>query len=297
MLFSIVIPLYNKSYSIKRCIDSVLSQSYKNFEIIIVNDGSTDDSIQKVTEGYSIEVFLGRIRIINQVNKGVSVARNNGVADSNSEYVCFLDADDEWKPDFLENMHFLIQEFPLASLYCLQHETKLETKPPVINSSYYKKGFRGYVSNFFKASIFGSIANSSKVCIKKDSFLSLGGFPNNQKSGEDLYVWMELARKEKVVFYNSVSVRINLTKDNSRAGRSESIPYPFTYYSHPDNTYKLSSWSKIYLKKVYLAHLQESIKLNQFESAIVRAKSGVDLFPILSRSCIYILSLKTNCKK
>ena len=109
MRFSVIIPLYNKAYSIERCIGSVISQTYQNFEIIVVNDGSTDDSAKKVINSYSNEITSGKIRIIYQPNKGVSVARNNGVEASNCEYICFLDADDEWKPHFLELMKNLIK--------------------------------------------------------------------------------------------------------------------------------------------------------------------------------------------
>lgn len=250
MNFSVVIPLYNKSYSIKRCIDSVLSQTYTNFEIVIVNDGSTDDSAQKVIDNYSDEITSGKIIIISQPNEGVSVARNNGVAASSSEYVCFLDADDEWYDDFLNKITLLVADFPEAILYCLQHELKVGSNKPCRNLCYYRPNYRGYVSNYFKASLVGSIANCSKVCIRKEDFLELSGFPANEKSGEDLYFFMEVARKGDIAFYNSVSSRHNFISDKSRHGRNDSIPYPFKYYSLPSNKDKLNFWEKVYLRKV-----------------------------------------------
>ena len=294
MNFSVVIPLYNKSYSIESCIDSVLLQSYQNFEIIIVNDGSTDDSVQKVIQNYSNEITLGKIKLIKQSNKGVSIARNNGVLASSFDYVCFLDADDEWKTSFLYSMKLLIEDYPLAALYCLQHETKLINQRAIPNSSYYKPGFRGYVNNFFKASIFGSVANSSKVCVKKEFFMTTGGFPEHEKSGEDLFVWMELARIYKVAFYNEVNVRINAIEDLSRSGRNLSIPYPFVYYSQPENIHKLSTWSRIYLRKVYLAHIKESLLSKQYDALFYRATVGSNLFPIISRPFIILSSIKVK---
>jgi len=77
--FLLLLPLYNKSYSILRCIDSVLNQDYKSYEIVIVNDGSTDNSMQIVLDNYQNEISNRRIKIIDQKNQGVSAARNNGV--------------------------------------------------------------------------------------------------------------------------------------------------------------------------------------------------------------------------
>lgn len=296
MFFSIVVPLYNKSYSICRCIDSILSQTYTHFEIIIVNDGSIDNSLSIIKGKYSGEIRNKLITIIDQSNKGVSAARNKGISIAKSDYVCFLDADDEWKDDFLYNMESLIKDFPDAGLYCLQHEYKSECNEPVKNPSFYKEGFRGYVSNFFRASIFGSIANSSKVCINKKQILDLGGFPENYKAGEDLYVWIELAILGKIAFFNSVSVRINISEDYSRVGRSQSIPYPFINYSIPKNKRKLTFWSKLYLRKIYLAHIKESFKEDEGDAILARANAGKALFPVLSELCIHVANLKMSYK-
>lgn len=294
MRFSVVIPLYNKEYSINLCINSVLAQSYQNFELIVVDDGSTDDSVKKVLDFYSDEIYSGKVKLIEQSNKGVSIARNNGVDAAKHNFICFLDADDEWKPHFLHNMKSLIEDYPKAALYCLQHETKSFNQLPVKNHSYYKNGFRGYVNNFFKASLFGSIANSSKVCVEKEAFMSINGFPENQKSGEDLYVWMELARIYKVAFYNNINVRINVTQDESRVGRDQSIPYPFIYYSQSQNTHKLSHWSKLYLRKIYLAHIKDSLVNKNYGALLYRVTVGRELFPVISKPFIILSSIKTK---
>lgn len=280
MNFSIVIPLYNKSYSIERCIDSVLSQTYKNFKIIVVNDGSTDDSSSIINIRYSEEIKSGIMKIIEQCNQGVSVARNEGVKASQSDYICFLDADDEWKTDFLQEIHRLICDFPKASLYCLQHETKKGKDRPIISRSYYGSNFRGYVPNFFKASLFSSIANSSKICIKKEFLAIIGGFPEGYKSGEDLYVWMECSLHGSIAFYNRVSVRIHVANDSSREGRSESIPYPFIYYGSKPHI-NLSFWPKAYLFRIYLSHLFVSLRTKDIESAKTRTAAASVLFPSL----------------
>lgn len=292
--FSVVIPLYNKSYSIEKCINSVLSQTHTDYEIIIVNDGSKDNSLSIVKSSFKGEIDDGTIIVINQKNQGVSVARNIGVEASNFDYICFLDADDEWKPDFLQNIKRLINEYPSACLYCLQHETKLDNQLPVRNTSFYKDGFIGYVDNFFKASLFGSIANSSKVCIRKHSLLEVGGFPENQKSGEDLFVWIELQKLSRVAFFNKVSVVIHTTEDLSRKGRDLSIPYPLIHYSMPENRRNLGFWLKLYLRKVYLAHIISSHRKDDYEAILVRSQAAQQLFPISSKIFSSIANYKIN---
>ncbi len=112
-MFSVVIPLYNKAHVIERTLSTVLTQTFSDFEVIIVNDGSTDDSVKKIMNFTNDH----RIRIIEQENQGVSVARNKGVANSKFDYVAFLDADDEWMPGFLEKMKEAIELFPNAGMY------------------------------------------------------------------------------------------------------------------------------------------------------------------------------------
>lgn len=107
---SVVIPLYNKNYSIVRCLNSVLYQTILPFEIIIVNDGSTDDSLA-VLDDYLKTISVRDVNVIvhDQQNQGVSAARNNGIALAKSNYIALLDADDEWYPEHIEKMTTLIE--------------------------------------------------------------------------------------------------------------------------------------------------------------------------------------------
>jgi glycosyltransferase involved in cell wall biosynthesis len=112
-MFTVVIPLYNKAHIVLRSLASVLTQTYQNFELLIVNDGSTDNSVEIIRQFSSDP----RIRIIDQKNQGVSVARNTGVKFAKYEYIAFLDADDEWLPGYLQKMYEAIQLFPSAAIY------------------------------------------------------------------------------------------------------------------------------------------------------------------------------------
>lgn len=271
MIFSIVVPLYNKCYSIKRCIDSLLNQDYTSFEIIIVNDGSTDDSLSIVLETYHDEISHNLIKVIDQTNKGVSATRNTGIKESKSEYVCLIDADDEWKPNFLSKIFNLIMDYPRADLYCLAHLVKKEgakvRKPKLgLNNNH-----RGYVNDFFKSSSKGEVANSSKVCVKKQAILSFGGFPEGVVAGEDLYVWIMLALKGKVACEMSYSVIIHQKLDESRSARRNSVPYPLVFFSEKNNRIKNKSLRK-YLFFIFHRHFLGSLYHLQFEEAYIRAK-------------------------
>lgn len=278
--FSVVIPLYNKEYSIKGTLETVLNQTYKNFEIIIVDDGSTDNSLILIKNGYVEEIESKQVILHSSSNQGVSAARNKGVSLTTSDYVCFLDADDEWKPDFLENLRKLVLRFPYAGLYCLQHQTVYNNEIVKKNKVLYPECYFGIVDNFFKRSLHGSLANSSKVCVKKEALKYVSGFPIGQKSGEDLFVWMEIALYHPVAFYNKISTVINMVSDGSRVGRNLSVPYPFIYYSDEKNKTKLNVWSKIYLYKIYLSHVYESFRARNYVGYCSRVDSGRKIYPL-----------------
>src|SRR5690554_2358538 len=106
-MFSVVIPLYNKEKYISLTLKSVLNQSFKDFEILIVNDGSTDRSVEVVKKFDD-----SRIRLVDQPNAGVSAARNKGIKEAKFDWVAFLDADDRWDVEFLSEIANAIKKYP-----------------------------------------------------------------------------------------------------------------------------------------------------------------------------------------
>ena len=107
--FSVIIPLYNKANFVRKTIESILNQTFTGFEIVVVNDGSTDNSLDVVNE-----ISDPRIRIFTKENGGVSVARNFGIEKSQNEYIAFLDADDLWLPDYLETIKNMIEQYQIG---------------------------------------------------------------------------------------------------------------------------------------------------------------------------------------
>ena len=114
---TVVIPLYNKEKYVARALRSVLNQSFSDFELVVVDDGSTDSSVAVVKRFKD-----PHMRLIAQQNQGVSAARNRGVAEARSEYVAFLDADDAYKPDFLDTLWTLHQFFPNGRFFASAFE-------------------------------------------------------------------------------------------------------------------------------------------------------------------------------
>ena len=203
MSFSVIIPLYNKAPYIEKALKSVMAQSFTDFEIIVVDDGSKDESAtiaEKVLAGFSLPN-----KLIRQENAGVSMARNNGVAQSQGDYICFLDADDWWAPTFLEEMSGLIDEFPDAGIYgtnyTIVNETKHKTRvAPIGVEPGFEKGYINYCQVYAKT--LAMPLTSISVAIPRDVFKDAGGFPKGIKLGEDFLLWIKIALKHKVAFLN-----------------------------------------------------------------------------------------------
>lgn len=189
-MISVIIPLYNKEASVATALRSVLAQTYQDFEIVVVDDGSTDGSVAVV------ETFDdARIRLIRQQNAGVSAARNRGIEEAKGEYVAFLDADDEWMPEFLEEICTLQTAFPECKAQATNYVFNSRgVKSPTILRKLPFKGERGVLTNYFEvASCSHPPVWTSAVCIERKLLQKIGGFPIGIKSGEDLLTWARIA--------------------------------------------------------------------------------------------------------
>jgi len=142
---SVVIPLYNKQDTIVNTLKSVLEQSFTDFEIIIINDGSTDNSAALVTA-----IIDNRISLFTTKNQGVSRARNFGIEKANSPFIAFIDADDYWYPNHLEHLVKLYQSFPNCGIYATNYENYYSINKiiPSHFETYSKPNWQGIVSDF-----------------------------------------------------------------------------------------------------------------------------------------------------
>ena len=189
-MISVIIPLYNKEAGIATALRSVLSQTFQDFEVIIVDDGCTDSSVA-VVETFNDQ----RIRLIRQQNAGVSAARNRGIEEAKGEYVTFLDADDEWMPDFLAEIRALQEAYPECKAQATNYVfNSYGTKSPTILHKIPFKGERGVLSNYFEvASCSHPPVWTSAACIERKLLQEIGGFPVGVKAGEDLLTWARIA--------------------------------------------------------------------------------------------------------
>ena len=197
MRFSVIIPLYNKAPYIKKALESVINQSYNDFELVVVDDGSTDGSCQIAEEtlkGVHVDYHL-----IKQHNAGVSTARNNGVKASHGDFICFLDADDWWAPTFLEKMNSFINDYPDAGIYGTNYYYVKNGRQRVCVTT----AERGYI-NYCKvyADRLAMPLTSISVAIKRDVFCAVGGFNPKLKLGEDFDLWIRISLCHKVAFLN-----------------------------------------------------------------------------------------------
>lgn len=202
MRFSIIIPLYNKAPYVSKAISSVLAQTFNDYELIIVDDGSGDNSAEMATKAIDGH---DHCRLIQQKNLGVSIARNNGVAVSQGEYLCFLDADDWLETTFLEEMAKLVADFPDAGIYgtnyTIVNETKRKTRVAQIGvEENFEKGYINYFQTYAKTMYMPLWTGA--VCIPRHIFDEMNGFPEGIKLGEDFLLWIRIALKYKVAFLN-----------------------------------------------------------------------------------------------
>lgn len=252
MKFSVIIPLYNKAPYIRKALESVFAQTYTDYELIVVDDGSTDDSARiaeellaspklvcsmNVHSGHSIgltpftpkgkdlnteENFPSlqggaRGRLIRQVNAGVSAARNNGVAQASGDYLAFLDADDWWEPTYLEKMAQLIEDYPEAGLYACNYVYYKPGKTHVALNI--PTGYINYPKAYYES---GAMPVTSITAIMSRAvFDEMGGFPLGIKLGEDFLLWAKTAMhypvafcEEPLAYYNNdVPVNLRATRN------------------------------------------------------------------------------------
>ena len=202
--FSIIIPLYNKADYIGKAIRSILNQTYQEFEIIVVNDGSTDDSLKNLQSTiYDLQFSEEKIKIIDQKNQGVSIARNNAVIIAKNDYIAFLDADDWWEPTYLEEMNDLIEKYPEAGIYGSSYY-KVKNNKIIAAKIGVEKGFKSGLINYcqvYAKTMYQPLWTGATI-IKKYIYELENGFKPNLQLGEDFDLWVRVALKYPVALLN-----------------------------------------------------------------------------------------------
>ena len=219
-MISVVIPLYNKAQSFPYTLCSVLNQTYNDFEVVVVDDGSTDGSADCVKQYED-----SRIRLIRQENKGVSSARNTGIREAKGEYVCFLDADDAWAPDYLSTLVALISDYPDKGLYCLGFKERYKTDEEEMICQ--RNTYRGVVENPWKTNY--RIWTGS-VSAKRARILKVGLFDERMNYGEDLDMWWRLILDGGLVIDTSCHAFYNQDTENRAMNKTMPLERHIPYY-------------------------------------------------------------------
>lgn len=229
MRFSVIMPLYNKAPYVAKAIGSVLSQSFTDYELIIMDDGSKDNSFDM-----ALKTIEGRTNchLHRQQNAGVSMARNNAVALSQGDYLCFLDADDWWDPSFLKEMDGFVNRYPGAGIYgtnyIIVNETRNKTRvAPIGIDQGFKEGLINYCQVYSKTLIMPLWTGA--VCVSRPVFDEMQGFPRGIKLGEDFLLWIKIALKYDVAFLNKSLAFYNQDVEAANRGVSFSGYVPESF--------------------------------------------------------------------
>ena len=197
---SVIVPVYNRGPYIARALTSILNQTFQDFEIFVIDGGSTDDGPQ-VVKGFRDP----RIHLVQQAGTGVSAARNQGVQLATSGFIAFLDADDEWTPGHLATLVQLRRKYPGAGLcataYRVNTPGHASGKPKIRGIS--PPPWEGLVPDYFSAAVFseGTLPFvTSSAGVPKEIMRAVGGFQEGIQWGEDIDLWFRIVLKHPVAF-------------------------------------------------------------------------------------------------
>ena len=234
-LISVIIPTFNRSAMVKEAVESVLAQDYYGFEIILIDDGSTDDTLEV------LDIYKKDIRLLTQPNRGVSAARNAGAACSNGDFLAFLDSDDIWLPEKLsEQVKFFNSN--KDALICQTQEQWIRNGIRV-NPKYRHTKLSGMI---FKPSVSMCLVSPSAVMLKKSLFESMGGFDESLPACEDYDLWLRIGCTHPVFLINRELI-IKRGGHDDQLSRAPGL-----------DKYRIQSLFKI-IKKNILSSDQESV--------------------------------------
>jgi len=282
-LISVIIPLYNKEQFIEATLLSVLNQTFSDYEIIIINDGSTDKSVEVVNSFDDNRIILYTTK-----NKGVSHARNFAISKANSDLIALLDGDDQWEPNHLENLYKLYTSFPHCGLYATAyHKQFFNGKKMKAHFNGVSSDHFGVIEDYFLASIIDSIAWTSAVMIPKNTFENIGDFDEDMRSGQDTDLWVRIALKKSIAFSAISSANKIILDPQQHLSYSSNRSDRMKLF---ENFKNLGSKSKSFKKYMDLNRFSVAIerKLAGDLSAFLRLKKEIDILNLNTKQLILL---------
>lgn len=215
-LVSVIIPVYNGEKTIRATVESVLAQTLTDLEVIVVNSGSTDSTLE-ILQSFND----ARVTIFDYTLALVSVNRNRGVTHANSNYLCFLDADDLWTEDKLASQYQALQENPQAAV-AYSWTNCIDESDRFLRKSCYAH-YSGYILPQLLLNDF--IGSGSNVMIRRHAFETVGGFDETLTNAEDSDLWLRLAAKYEFVVVKKAQIlyRVSPQSKSSNIERMEKM--------------------------------------------------------------------------
>ena len=255
MSISVIIPVFNGEKTIQETIDSILNQTFQNIELIIINDGSTDSTVQIINN-----ISDSRIKLFSYANGGLSTSRNRGISLAQGEYISFIDADDLWTPDKLESQWQALQENPQA-------DVAYSWTDYIDESSNFLKSGRRIKANddaFSKLLLFNFLDNGSNPLIRQKALEKVGDFDRSICTAGDKDMWLRLAANYNFVCVEKPQIlyRISTNSMSTNLKRQEaaSLKVLERAFSNP-KAEKLQ-----HLKKQSLSYLYQYLTFKAIEA-------------------------------
>ncbi|MDR3604182.1 MAG: glycosyltransferase [Syntrophaceae bacterium] len=276
---SVIIPTYNRLELLKKTVVSVRSQSFRDFEIIVINDGSSDGTAEWLAEQHDV---IG----VNQPNSGIASSRNKGISASKGEWLAFLDHDDIWAPDKLQTQVDFVRANPQVGMVAVKH-VRLGTR---ISRTGPWKWIKG---DLFVKVFSESFIHTSSVMIGRDVLEKVGGFPTRYRFADEFDVWLKISKKYEIAFFDRPLVFIRFYDSNTshnRIGvRSDTYEILMSNY----DTDRIPR--KIYLKTLSdhdISFGRAYVNLGDFKNAMKWFKSAVRRTPLRTRAWRYYIRYK-----
>lgn len=283
-VFSVVIPTYNRPYKVVRAIKSVLAQTFNDYEIWVIDDGSTE----KYT--IALEPFKSKINYLYKPNGGLSSARNAGILKSNGTYVAFLDDDDWWYPHKLEYLAQAIQDRPDVGLFYSNVDFVKENGEKLWVQKSRNVGKQSYL-----LLLKGNIIPMPTVVVKKSCFNEVGLFDEKLKGCEDWDMWIRIAQRFPFHFVNKVLGAYEYASSTAMSADHvfyiNAITNAFNKIISENKTLELRVQRIMY---AFFAHNKGRIYLRTGHEVLAQKEFKESLKLGCWRSFIYIILLKNS---
>ena len=276
---SVIIPTYNRLELLKETVDSVRKQHFRDFEIVVVNDGSEDGTAEWLAQQSDV-IF------VDQPNSGIASSRNKGSSVSKGEWLAFLDHDDIWAPDKLQSQVDFVRANPEVGMVAVKH-VRLGTRAISTGPGKWTKG------DLFVKAFSESFIHTSSVMIRRDVLERIGGFPTKYRFADEFDVWLKISRNHDIAFLDKPLVFIRFydsnTSHNRLGVRSDTYDILMKNYD-PDRIPR-----KIFLKTLSnhdISFGRAYVNLNDLNNALTWFRSAVSRTPFRPRAWRYYIRYK-----